>query len=579
MSKCAPLSAIHLGRGALSLLAIIPFHAFPQSLSLPGYFVETVISDAAGREPVTIEFLSNDELLLCERRSGRVRHYRNGQFQGIVLDLPVNAQVERGLLGMCKHPDFPTNPFIYLYYSRAQTDGGAWLDNRVERFRWTGGTLEYESTIIVFGPEANQNNEPYHNGGYIRIGPDRKLYIFTGDMGRGVLWDPNQRTIEQNGSKTLVAGVGGIHRLNLDGSLPPDNPFLTHPDPRIQTYIAYGIRNGFGMDFDPITGRLWITENGPEVYDEINVIDFGFNGGWKKIMGPDYRDAIYNKNSYRPYNASDLIYLPGAFYRDPVFSWLDPIAPTSILFCRSRKFHPAERNNILVGDVNTQQLYLFIPNATRDGILLLPGCEDGVADTPEERNQYAVGSNWGIVTDMRIGPDGYLYVVSYSHGKVYRIRPILDPNVPSAFQLIRGRLVAGDLQSLWDSDDDYLRIHPGFVLFSTDPPIQILLQATLPLATTDELRVTVESACDTPNVRQILQLYNPSTSEYETIDTRILPTSDSLTEATILQNPSRFIHPSTREIKARILYQPAGIVLRFPWEVRIDWVVFSIKVR
>ncbi len=526
-----------------------------------------------------MESLNDDEFLLCERRTGRVRYYRNGQFQGIVLDLPVNSQVERGLLGICKHPDFPAEPFIYLYYSRAQTDGGTWLDNRVERFRWEGNALNYESTIIVFGPEANQNNEPYHNGGYIRIGPDRKLYIFTGDMGRGVLWDPNQRTIEQNGSKTLVAGVGGIHRLELNGAIPPDNPFLTHPDTRIRTYIAYGIRNGFGMDFDPLTQRLWITENGPEVYDEINVIDFGFNGGWKKIMGPDYRDAIYNKNSYRAYNASDLIYLPNAFYRDPVFSWLDPIAPTSILFCHSRKFRPSERNKIFVGDVNTQQLYLFTPNPTRDGVILLPGCEDGVADTPQERDQYAIGSNWGIVTDMRIGPDGYIYVVSYSHGRVYRIRPILDPNVPSKFQMIRGRVISGDLQSLWDSDDNFLRLYPGSVLSSAEPPIQILLQTTLPVANTEEIRVTIESASDTPNIRQTLQLLNPFTNEYETIDTRLLPTSDTTLEVIIQDNPSRFIHPITREVKARLLYQPVGIVLRFPWEVRIDWAVFSVKVR
>lgn len=508
-----------------------------------------------------------------------MRYYRNAQFQGIVFDLPVNSQVERGLLGICKHPDFPAEPFIYLYYSRAKTDGGAWLDNRVERFRWSENILEYDSTIITFGPEANQNNEPYHNGGYIRIGPDRKLYIFTGDMGRGVLWDPRQRTIEQNGSKTLVAGVGGIHRLELDGSTPPDNPFITHPDPRIRTYIAYGIRNGFGMDFDPLTNKLWITENGPEVYDEINVIDFGFNGGWKKIMGPDYRDAIYNKNSYRPYNASDLIYLPNAFYRDPVFSWLDPIAPTSILFCNSRKFLPSERNNIFIGDVNTQQIYFFIPNQNRNGVILLPGCEDGVADTNEERDQYAVGSNWGIVTDMRIGPDGYIYVVSYSHGRVYRIRPIMDPNVPTELQIMRGRVLSGNLQSLWDSDDDALHLQPGFVLSSEESPIQIVLTSAVPVNTTDEFRFTVESSADTPNTRQMIQLYNYTAGQYETIDSRLLPTSDTITEVIITKNPTRFIHPTTRQVKAKILFQPAGIMLRFPWIARLDWVVFWVSVR
>jgi hypothetical protein len=108
------------------------------------------------------------------------------------------------------------------------------------------------------------------------------------------------------------------------------------PDPRIQRLWAYGIRNSFGMDFDSLTARLWLTENGPNVYDEINLVGRGFNSGWLKIMGPDSRNATYTENGNQAYNANDLIYLPNAYYADPVFSWLQPIGVTSIVLYARR---------------------------------------------------------------------------------------------------------------------------------------------------------------------------------------------------------------------------------------------------
>jgi glucose/arabinose dehydrogenase len=153
----------------------------------------------------------------------------------------------------------------------------------VERYRWNGSALVEPTLIVAFPRDTTQNNGPNHDGGVILFGPDGKLYGVTGDLNRGFLSNPR---LEQNTSATAVAGVGGVFRLNPDGSIPPDNPFVSHADPRIQRLWAYGIRNSFGMDFDSLTARLWLTENEPNVYDEINLVGRGFNSGWLKLMGP-----------------------------------------------------------------------------------------------------------------------------------------------------------------------------------------------------------------------------------------------------------------------------------------------------
>ncbi|MCH7902931.1 MAG: PQQ-dependent sugar dehydrogenase, partial [Armatimonadetes bacterium] len=235
----------------LALLAISG-SAASQTFTLPGYFVETIITDLS--LPTTMAFVDDDELLVLEKNTGRVQHYLDGVFQGTAIDLDVSPTGERGLLGICLHPDFAITPLVYLYYSRATFQGGTWLDNRVERFVWNGSTLTFESTIVVFPFDPAQANTVNHDGGIIQIGPDEKLYVITGDLGRGTFGDPR---IEQNTHSTAVAGVGGIARLNLDGSIPGDNPFIGEGDPRIRALFAYGIRNSFGLTFDPLTGRLW----------------------------------------------------------------------------------------------------------------------------------------------------------------------------------------------------------------------------------------------------------------------------------------------------------------------------------
>ncbi len=416
---------------------------YAQSLVDSSLTYETVVSSGIAF-PIAIEFLSPDDpsrFFLIEKNSGRVKLVQNGTVVATVLDLPVNNASERGLLGVALHPDFATNGYVYLYYTRSSTGSdtstqSAWLDNRVERYTWNGSALVNPVLIVNFPRDPAQNNGPNHDGGVILFGPDGKLYGVTGDLNRGFLDNPR---IEQNTSTTAVAGVGGIFRLNPDGSIPPDNPFLSHSDVRIRRLWAYGIRNSFGMVFDSLTARLWLTENGPNVYDEINLVERGFNSGWLKIMGPDSRNATYNENGNTPYNANNLVYLPNSYYADPKFSWLTPIGVTSIQFLRSARFADGTRDQAIVGETNNSRLYMFQMKEARDDFILTGGLADRVADSATERNLLTWGTNWGIVTDLKIGPDGYLYVVSHYANRVYRIRPVNPPPIVRGKATLEGR--------------------------------------------------------------------------------------------------------------------------------------------
>ncbi len=416
---------------------------YAQTLTDTNLTYDTVVSSGISF-PIAIEFLDPADpsrFFVIEKNSGRVKLVQDGAVVSTVLDLPVNNASERGLLGIALHPEFASNGFVYLYYTRSSTGGdtsvqSSWTDNRVERYRWNGSALVEPTLIVAFPRDTTQNNGPNHDGGVILFGPDGKLYGVTGDLNRGYLNNPR---IEQNTSTTAVAGVGGIFRLNPDGSIPPDNPFVSHSDVRIRRLWAYGVRNSFGMMFDSLTARLWMTENGPNVYDEINLVERGFNSGWLKIMGPDSRNATYQENGNQAYDAGDLVYLPNSYYADPVFSWLQPIGVTSIAFLRSARFDAGVRDTAWVGESNNGGLYQFTLNANRDDFVLTGALADRVADSVSERNLSRVGTNWGVVTDLRLGPDGYLYVVSLFANRVYRIRPVSPTEILHGQARLEGR--------------------------------------------------------------------------------------------------------------------------------------------
>jgi glucose/arabinose dehydrogenase len=174
------------------------------------------------------------------------------------------------------------------------------------------------------------------------------------------------------------------------------------------------------MDFDPITGFLWDTENGEDKYDEINLVKPGFNSGWIQVMGPISRNS--NKTQ------EDMVNFPGSKYADPAFSWKYQIGITDIEFLNSSKLGDKYTNNIFVGDINYGNLYYFGINDSRTGIkidyrLTSSGLNDLVADNNRESSQVIFGTGFGSITDIETGPDGFLYILSYEDGKIYRILP------------------------------------------------------------------------------------------------------------------------------------------------------------
>jgi len=232
----------------------------------------------------------------------------------------VNSASERGLLGIALHPGFPRNPGVYLYWTESSTGADSTelaevplLGNRVDRFRWDGSTLVFETNLIqlrAFQMDEGQPLRGNHDGGVIRFGPDGKLYIYIGDNGRrGQMQNlPDGPGPAGNTPDDQFGGpepdnahlTGVILRLNDDGTTPGDNPFYRAGARRggeagtnLQKVFAYGIRNGFGMAFDPISGDLWEAQNGDDTFTEINRVEPGLNLGWVQVMGPLSRLAEF----------------------------------------------------------------------------------------------------------------------------------------------------------------------------------------------------------------------------------------------------------------------------------------------
>jgi glucose/arabinose dehydrogenase len=270
--------------------------------------------------PTSMAFLKHNDFFVLEKGSGRVLRVTDGVIASNVLDLAVNSASERGLLGIALHPRFPRNPGVYLYWTESSTgaDSTALADvpllgNRVDRFRWDGSTLVFETNLIqlrAFQMDAGQPLRGNHDGGVIRFGPDRKLYIYIGDNGRrgqmqnlpdGPGPDGNTPDDQFGGPEPDNAHLTGvILRLNDDGTTPRDNPFYRAGARRggeaganLQKVFAYGIRNGFGMAFDPVSGDLWEAQNGDDSFTEINRVEPGVNLGWVQVMGPLSRIAEF----------------------------------------------------------------------------------------------------------------------------------------------------------------------------------------------------------------------------------------------------------------------------------------------
>lgn len=389
--------------------------AAPSITEDPNLKVETLVNGLDS--PTSIAFIDNNNILILEK-GGQVRLVSNGVLQDKpVLQVSVDTESERGLLGIAisnstKTSDTTVNnnnnnrKNVFLYYTESNAGD---LLNRVYRYDWDPQTKALVNSRLILDLPALPG--PNHDGGKLVVGPDHYLYAVIGDL--------NHRGKLQN----IVDGpdpddTSVIFRVNPnDGSAAPDNPFINDQRIEMHKYYAYGIRNSFGITFDPITGNLWQTENGPDVYDEINLVKPGFNSGWIKVMGQLSRNSDVNI-------ADELVNYPGSHYADPVFSWKNPIAVTGIEFMKSPVLGQKYTNNIFVGDYNNGNLYYFEVNGTRTGIKPDTRLSGLVVDNDDQLSAVTFGTGFGGISDIKTGPkDGFLYVLSIIDGTIYKIVP------------------------------------------------------------------------------------------------------------------------------------------------------------
>jgi aldose sugar dehydrogenase len=378
----------------------------PPTISDPNVRVEKVIS---GLEmPTSMAFLDNDDIIITQKDNGRVRLVSNGILQPqSILQVPVVNNSERGLLGVAiaNTTTTSTTKTVFLYYTEPV---GEQVKNRLYRYEWNGtGNLTGGQLILDLPGEPGPN----HDGGKIAIGPDRMLYTVIGDLNRdGML----QNVVDG----PLPDDTSVILRVDYNGN-GVGNP-LSGGGADLSKYYAYGVRNSFGFDFDPLTGILWDAEDGPADYDEINIVLPGFNSGWNRVMGPIGRQGI---------TPQDLVQFQGSHYADPVFSWLRSDGVTDMEIFNSSSLGERYTYNMFVGDINNGNLYFFTINSNRTGLDLggIPGLEDLVADNTEELDAVILGREFsGGITDIETGPDGYLYILTLA-GDLYRMVPGASP--------------------------------------------------------------------------------------------------------------------------------------------------------
>jgi aldose sugar dehydrogenase len=402
----------------------------------PGLQVE-LVSEGLER-PTSMAFLGPDDILVLEKDEGTVRRIINGTMLSEPLfDAKVSNESERGMLGIAVSKHQSGSTFVFLYYTEAETkdgedklEGKDPLGNRLYRYELVNEKL-VNPTLVMDLPAKERK---FHNGGVIEIGPDNNLYTVVGSVA-----SDNINKDDPQADNGLILNVengpnpdgrGGILRVTQDGNVVDEKGILGDDYP-LNLYYAYGIRNSFGMDFDPVTGNLWDTENGPAENDEINLVEPGFNSGWKVIPG----GMLSTDDGESRLDIQDLVDFDGrGRYSDPEFTWKSPVAPTAIAFLNSDKYGKHYENDMFVGDYKNGYVYHFDLNNTRTGLEV----DNKIVDNHEELDKQGIifGQGFNVnsedtsseqpssgITDVEVGPDGNLYVVSIGLGAIFKIVP------------------------------------------------------------------------------------------------------------------------------------------------------------
>jgi aldose sugar dehydrogenase len=365
-------------------------------------------------KPSNMKFLNQNEILILDRDQGRVYVIKDSEMrQEPLLDVNVATVGYRGLLGIDTLTGKDNVTYIFLYYTESiskdgddESDPGGFqpVGNRLYRYQLEDGKLINPKLLLDLPVRPG----PRHTGGEVAIGPDNNIYLTVGDLDG--TFKKDYETMAQNYvNATKLDGRSGILRVTPDGK-PISTGILGNKFP-LNLYLAYGIRNSFGLDWDPLTGNLWDTENGPHYGDEINLVMPGFNSGWVSVQGfwkPDFEDK-----GTQVLEPKGLVTFDGrGVYSKPEFAWVLPVAPTALKFFPSTAYGRDYENDLFVADANTGHIYHFELNVNRSKLYLQGSLRDQIAHDTEETNEIIFAQGFGRITDMQLGPDGNLYVLS-----------------------------------------------------------------------------------------------------------------------------------------------------------------------
>jgi glucose/arabinose dehydrogenase len=331
------------------------------------YTLETVVSDI--QIPWGMTWLPDGTMLVTEK-SGVLYHIKNGAKTEIKNMPKVYTRGQGGLLDITLHPDYAKNGWIYITYAAAEGEGDGGNTKLIRAKLLDGGLTQIES-LYKATPNSTKGQ---HFGSRIVFDNEGYLYFSIGERG-------DNKTNPQD----IKRDCGKIYRLNDDGSIPKDNPFVGQAGVKEAIY-TYGNRNPQGMAKHPETGEIWAHEHGPKGGDEINIIKKGANYGWATVTyGINYDGTIMSTETERP------------GIEKPIYYWIPSIAPSGMTFVTSDKY-PDWKGHLLVGSLVFQYLEL----------VKLKG--------KEVIERQKIATDIGRVRNVAQGPDGFIYIAVEGKG-------------------------------------------------------------------------------------------------------------------------------------------------------------------
>lgn len=408
---------------AILIIPVIFVHAEP-TITNTHFSIERTFT--ANFEPSSMAFVGQDDILVLDRDMGKVYRVTHGIKSSPILDVNVGTAGYRGLLGVVTTVNEKESIEVFLYFTEASKNDGdddgknpvSPLGNRLYRYDLVDNKLINPKLLLDLPALPG----PRHAGGVVAIGPDNNIYLTIGDLD-GTFRHKEYETMAQNYQEGVVPdGRSGILVVTQEGKSTGKNT-LGNSFP-LNIYYAYGIRNSFGIDWDPVTGYLWDSENGPNFGDELNLVLSGFNSGWASVQG--YWKPRAEEMGPPNLKPNDLVSFGGrGTYSAPEFTWLNPAAPSAIKFLDTDKYGSEYKNDLLVGDANTGNIYDFNLDEQRENFELTGALSDKIANNTGEIDDLIFANGFGRVTDMEIGPDGLLYILSTQKDStsIYRISP------------------------------------------------------------------------------------------------------------------------------------------------------------